>query len=208
MRVGVLGGTFDPIHIAHLIIAEEARVCLALEEVVFVVAGAPWMKADYAVSPADLRLQMVHLAVVSNPFFRASAVELERPGPTYTVDTLEALSQEWGTEMDVFFLLGMDALVDLPRWKDPGRFLRLCTPVVFARPGLNMSALDDVEAQLPGMKKRTRVLDGPSIGVSSAEIRRRVAQGKSIRYLVPAQVERFIVEHGLYRSQGHKQAQD
>ncbi|MSQ22186.1 MAG: nicotinate-nucleotide adenylyltransferase [Dehalococcoidia bacterium] len=202
MRVGVLGGTFDPIHIAHLVIAEEARVCLALEEVVFVVAGAPWMKADYAVSPADLRLQMVRLAVASNPFFRASAVEVDRPGPTYTVDTMQTLRQEWGPETEIFFLMGMDALADLPRWKDPGRFLQLCAPVVFGRPGLAMSSLDDVEAQVPGMKKRTRVLDGPSIGVSSTEIRSRVAQGKSIRYLVPATVERFIAEYGLYCSQG------
>ncbi|MDO8750968.1 MAG: nicotinate-nucleotide adenylyltransferase [Dehalococcoidia bacterium] len=207
MRVGVLGGTFDPIHIAHLILAEEARVCLALEEVVFVVAGAPWMKADYAVSPADLRLQMVRLAVASNPFFRASAVEVDRRGPTYTVDTLETLRQEWGSEADVFFLLGTDVLVDLPRWKDPGRFLQLCTPVAFARPGLGMSVLDEVEVQLPGLKKRVKVLEGPSLGVSSTDIRRRIALGKSVRYLVPATVERFIAEHGLYRSQGNKQEQ-
>ena len=207
MNVGVLGGTFDPIHVAHLILAEEARVCLALEEVVFVVAGAPWMKADYAVSPADLRLQMVRLAVASNPFFRASAVEVERPGPTYTVDTLEALKQEWGPEAEVFFLLGMDALADLPRWKDPGRFLQLCTPVVFARPGHELSVLDEAEAQLPGLKKRVKVLEGPSLGISSTEIRRRIALGKSVRYLVPAMVERFIAEHGLYRSQGNKQVQ-
>ncbi len=200
MRVGVLGGTFDPIHIAHLILAEEARVCLDLEEVVFVVTGAPWMKAGYTVVPADLRLQMVSLAVTANPFFRASAVEVERPGPTYTVDTLDALRQEWGSETEVFFLLGMDALVDLPRWKDPERFLELCRPVVFARSGRDTSGLDDVEAQLPGLKKRVRVLDGLALSISSTEIRQRVAQGRSIRYLVPAEVERFIVEHSLYRS--------
>ena len=201
MRVGILGGTFDPIHIAHLILAEEARLCLGLEEVVFVVAGTPWMKADYAVSPADLRLQMVRLGVASNPFFRASSVEVDRPGPTYTVDTLEALHQEWGTEVEVYFLLGMDALVDLPRWKEPERFLELCRPVVFARPGLDLAALDDVEAQVPGLKKRVMVLDGPVMDISSTDIRRRVVQGRSIRYLVPAQVERFIAEHGLYRQQ-------
>lgn len=207
MNVGVLGGTFDPIHVAHLILAEEARVCLALEEVVFVVAGAPWMKADYAVSPADLRLQMVRLAVASNPFFRASSVEVERPGPTYTVDTLEALRQEWGPEAEVFFLLGMDALVDLPRWKEPARFLEMCRLVVFARPGHDLSVLDEAEAQLPGLKKRVKVLEGPSLGISSTEIRRRIALGKSVRYLVPAMVERFIAEHGLYSSQGNEQVQ-
>jgi nicotinate-nucleotide adenylyltransferase len=200
MRVGVLGGTFDPIHIAHLLLAEEARVCLDLEEVVFVVAGAPWMKADYVVSPADLRLQMVRLAVASNPFFRASAVEIERSGPTYTVDTLEALSQERGSQAEVFFLLGMDALVDLPRWKEPKRFLELCRPVVFARPGLDISDLDDVEARLPGLKKRIRVLDGLALIISSTEIRHRVAQSRSIRYMVSAEVEWFIGEHGLYRN--------
>ncbi len=199
VKLGILGGTFDPIHIAHLILAEEARVRLGLKEVVFAVAGGPWMKEAASVSPGDLRLEMVRLAVPANPFFRASAVEVERPGPTYTVDTLEALRQEWGTEAEVFFLMGMDALVDLPRWKNPARFLQLCTPVVFARPEHPTSAVDDVESRVPGLKKKLRVLDGPSIGVSSAEIRRRVAQGLSIRYLVPAQVEQFIAEHRLYR---------
>ncbi len=201
MRVGVLGGTFDPIHIAHLILAEEARVCLGLEEVVFVVAGRPWMKADYPVSSGELRLEMVRLAVAPNPFFRASAVEVDRPGPSYTVDTLETLRQEWGAEAEVYFLLGMDALADLPRWKEPERFLELCTPVVFDRPEHPRSALDEIEAQLPGLRNKLRFLDGPSIGVSSTDVRRRVAQGKSIRYLVPAQVERFITERGLYQSQ-------
>ena len=201
MRVGVLGGTFDPIHIAHLILAEEARLCLDLEEVVFVVAGSPWMKANDAISSAGLRLQMVRLAVASNPFFRVSEVEVDRPGPSYTVDTLEALHQEWGQEAEVFFLLGVDALVDLPRWKEPARVLELCRPVVFARPGRDLSALDDVEAQVPGLKNRVRILDGLILDISSTGIRRRVAQGKSIRYLVPAQVERFIAERGLYRNQ-------
>ncbi len=204
MRIGILGGTFDPIHIAHLIIAEEARVRLSLEEVVFIPAGEPWLKTELSLTPGELRLQMVRLAVASNPFFRTSAVEIERPGPTYSVDTLETLHEEWGPDAEAYFILGMDTIVDLPRWKEPHRFLELCTPVVFARPEYSRSALEEVVSQLPGLQEKAHVLEEPNIGVSGTEIRRRVAQGISIRYLVPLKVEQFIVEHGLYCGDGDK----
>lgn len=200
MKIGVLGGTFDPVHIGHLIIAEEARACLSLEEVVFVPSGQPWLKADQPVSPGELRLQMVRLAIASNPFFRASAIEVDRPGPTYSVDTLSVVHEEWGPGVEVYFIMGMDTLVDLPRWKEPRRFLELCVPVIYARPGYPGEAWEELERQLPGIRQRCHLIEGPVIDVSSTEIRRRVACGNSIRYLVPAQVERFIAEHGLYRA--------
>jgi len=199
MRVGILGGTFDPIHIAHLIVAEEARIHLSLEEVVFIPAGEPWLKTEHPVSPKELRLQMVRLAVASNPFFRVLALEIERPGPTYTVDTLEILRREWGPTAELYFILGMDTLVDLPRWKEPERVLELCTPVVFARRKNSSSVLEELEPQLPGLQKKVQVLGGPIIDISGTELRRRVMQGISIRYLVPLKVEQFIAEHGLYR---------
>ena len=202
MRVGILGGTFDPIHLAHLIIAEEARVRLGLEEVVFIPTGQPWLKADKPVTPAELRLQMVKLAIQSNPFFRASSLELDRPGLTYTVDTLEALRDEWGPEVEMHFILGMDALLSLPQWKEPQRLLDMCVPVVFTRPGFPLSLLEGLKNQFPILKGKLNLLEDPEIGISGTEIRRRLAGGLSARYLVPLEVERFISKHGLYRADG------
>ena len=204
MRIGVLGGTFDPVHIAHLVIAEEARTRLSLEEVVFIPTGQPWLKADKPVSPGEQRLEMVRLAISSNPFFRASSMELGRSGPTYSVDTLEVLQEEWGPEAEIYFILGMDALLSLPQWKDPARLLELCTPVAFTRPDQPPSALDDIAKQLPGLKQRVQLVEGPQIGVSGTEIRRRVAAGSSTRYLVPPAVEQFIAQHGLYSQNGRR----
>ncbi len=198
MRVGVLGGTFDPIHLAHLIVAEEARVRLELEHVVFIPAGEPWLKAVQPATPPQVRLEMVRQAVACNPHFRVSSVEVDRPGPSYSVDTLDALLQEEGPDVELYFILGMDAIVDLPRWHAPERFLELCTPVVFARTDYGATGLDELEQRLPGVKDKVMFLEGPVMEVSSTDIRRRVVQGVSIRCLVPASVERFITEHGLY----------
>ena len=198
MRIGILGGTFDPIHIAHLIVAEEARVQLDLKEVVFIPAGQPWLKADQPLSPANLRMEMVRVAIASNPFFRASSIEVDRPGPTYTLDTLVALREEWGREAELHFILGTDALQDMPRWKEPNRVLELCTPVVFTRPEYETVSPTRMEEALPGIMKKVRVLRDPQIGVSGTEVRRRVAGGTSIRYLVPEGVERFIMDNRLY----------
>ena len=197
-RIGILGGTFDPIHIAHLIIAEEARVQLSLEEVVFIPAGQPWLKADQPISPARIRIEMVRIAVAANPFFRVSSIEMDRPGPTYTHDTLRALREQWGQEVELYFILGADALQELPRWKEPERVLELCTPVVFSRPEYNTVSLEQLDEALPGISKKARLLRDPQIGVSGTEIRRRIAEGTSVRYLVPEGVERFILEHRLY----------
>ena len=198
MRIGILGGTFDPIHMAHLVIAEEARVRLGLEEIVFIPTGQPWLKAAQPISPAPARMEMVRLAVASNPFFRVSSIEVDRSGPTYTVDTLEALRDEWGQDTEVYFIVGMDALMDLPKWRDPVRILDLCTLVVFARPEYGDVSFSDLEQAVPGARDNVRILSDPQFGVSGTDIRRRVARGVSIRYLVPEAVERFILDHRLY----------
>ena len=198
MRIGILGGTFDPVHIAHLIVAEEARIQLDLEEVVFIPTGQPWLKAAQPVSPANLRMEMVRVAIASNPFFRLSSIEVDRPGPTYTLDTLVALREEWGREAELHFILGADALQELPRWNEPNRIIELCTPVVFSRPEYINVSLEELEDALPGIAGKVRVLRDPQIGVSGTEIRRRVAGGTSIRYLVPEGVERFIIDNRLY----------
>lgn len=196
--VGVLGGSFDPVHTGHLIIAEEARVRLGLERVLFVPAGVPYLKAGQVVASAPQRLRMVELAISANPAFKASAVDLERPGPTYTVDTLAALRPLLGQQAQIFFLVGWDILASLPVWREPEKLLELCHLVGIPRPGFPRPDLEKLARAMPGTAQRILLLEGPCIGISSTEIRDRVARGLSIRYLVPEAVERYIVEQGLY----------
>jgi len=200
MRVGILGGTFDPIHLGHLIIAENARTSLDLEEVVFIPTGQPWMRPDAPLSPSHHRLNMVRIAVASNPFFRASSIETDRPGPTYTVDTLEELLREGGEGDSFFFILGADALDEFPQWKEPGRVLKLCTLVPAKRQGwgdLNMPPLSFVDLSAA---QKVVMLETPTIDISGTEIRHRVVRGLSVRYQVPDEVERYMQHYGLYRA--------
>ena len=197
MNVGILGGTFDPIHLGHLILAEEARVQLRFNEIFFVPAGQPWLKAGRSITPAFHRVEMVRRAIVGNPHFKLCTLEVERSGPSYTVDTLVALREQLGTEANFFFILGRDTLADLPSWKEPNRLLQMCHFVVAPRisPGIN---LDSLEASVPGIKNNIIQLDMPVIEISSSVIRQRLAQGLSIRYLVPHEVERYITERKVY----------
>jgi len=199
MRVGILGGTFDPIHCDHLIMAEEASKALSLSEVVFVPAGKPWMKEGRGITPAKVRLQMVRLAIAASPLFRVSTIEINRPGATYTVDTLEELRKEWGPATEVHFIIGMDALIEMPRWKEQKRIMDLCNLVIFTRTEHTKEVSEAVLAQLPGLRERMRVIDGSTQGISSTDIRRRVSKGMSIRNHAPRLVEQFIVERGLYK---------
>jgi len=197
VRTGVLGGTFDPVHLGHLILAQEARERLGLEQVLFMPAGRPWMK-DRAITPAPHRLAMLQLALEDNLAFVISRIETDRPGVSYTAETLADLSREMPGER-LFFLLGWDALEDLPRWKDPESVLALAELVVFPRAGYPTPGLPDLERLLPGVGKRVHLLEGPIIQISSTEVRRRVREGLSIRYLVPRAVEKYILEKGLYK---------
>ncbi|MCZ6535412.1 MAG: nicotinate-nucleotide adenylyltransferase [Chloroflexi bacterium] len=199
MRIGVLGGTFDPIHMAHLIVAEEVRSRLELEEVVFVPTGEPWMKAGTPLSSSHHRLNMVRLAVSSNPFFRVSSVEIDRPGPSYTLDTLEALLAEYGEGVEIFFILGVDALTEFHRWKEPERILELAKLAVVGRPGFKGGDPSPKGNLVEGASDRIVKLDGTNIEISAGEIRRRVAEGRSIRYRVCDEVADYIMHHGLYR---------
>ncbi len=193
-----MGGTFDPIHLGHLAIAEEVRVRLDLEEVCFVPAGDPWMKADQAVSPAEDRLWMVRQAVQDNPLFRVSTVELERSGPSYTSETLGELQEEYGPEAGLFFILGADAYARFNEWKEPEGIMELATLVVVDRPGGDGST--EVIDSPKGIAGRVEYVRSIHLDISSVDIRRRVAEGESIRYLVPEPVERHIYARGLYRS--------
>lgn len=203
MKIGVFGGTFDPVHIGHLVAAEEVRVRLDLDEVLFIPAGEPWLKADCDVTAAHHRLRMVELAVESNAWFRVSDMEVKRPGPTYTVDTLEELRGRGGSDSDKdkkFYLpLGLDSLSELGRWHMPERIFELCTIIGLSRPGAEDFDAGRLDAVRPGASKKVRILDIPRIGVEGSVLRRRVSEGLSIKYQVPDPVEAYIYEHGLYR---------
>jgi len=198
-RIGVLGGTFDPIHIAHLAIAEEARTQLGLDKVVFVPAGLPPHKMDVHVSPAEHRLAMVKLAIADNPHFEVSRVDIDRFGPCYTVDTIALLRKEWEPDVEIYFIMGSDSLADILTWHKPDRLIRLCRIVAVGRPGYRVD-MDELERCLPGASQRILFINSPQLDVSSSEIQRRVRAGESIKYQVPEAVERYIYEHGLYRS--------
>ncbi len=187
-RIGLLGGTFDPPHLGHLVVAEVARVELRLDETHLVVAGDPWMKED--ISPVEHRLRMVELAIEDDDHLVLNRTEVDREGVTFTVDTLEQLrAQE--PEAELFFLLGADAAQKLPQWKEVERSLELATFVAVSRPGYEVALDDPILRQL-------HVLEAPSIGISSTDLRRRFRHGLAVRYQLPAAVEAYVREHGLY----------
>lgn len=196
MNIGILGGTFDPIHIGHLVVAEEARVKLGLSEVLFVPAGQPWFKQDRYITAAVHRVEMVRRAVVDNPYFKLNTLEVDRPGPSYTVDTLTLLKDQLSSETSLFFILGRDTLAELPLWKEPRKVIQLCRLVV--PPRLASRDMRHLGKAIPGLLERVIQLDMPVIGISSSEIRQRIAQGLSIRYLVPPGVEKYITEQKIY----------
>jgi nicotinate-nucleotide adenylyltransferase len=196
VNIGVLGGTFDPIHIGHLVIAEEARIKLGLKEVLFVPAGQPWLKRDHNITEAVHRVEMVRRAIASNPHFKLCTLEAERPGPSYTVDTMAMLQKQLGSEASLFFILGRDTLDELPLWKEPKKLVQLCRLVV--PPRLGSKDLKHLETAIPGLLDKVIQLDMPVIGISSSEIRQRLAQGLPIHYLVPPEVEKYITEQKMY----------
>ena len=192
LRLGVMGGTFDPIHHGHLVAAEEARHALRLDRVLFVPAGAPWQKSDSTISSSSDRLEMVELAIGDNTAFEASRLEIDRAGPTYTIDTLRTFrEQRPGAEL--FFVTGADATLEILSWKQPDEALGLATFVAVTRPGYDLARL----GSLPELD-RVVVLEIPALAISSTDIRRRVFEGRPIRYLVPNAVASYIEQRGLY----------
>jgi len=201
MKIGVIGGTFDPIHNGHIAVAGEAGIQLALSEVLFIPAGQPWLKADREITPAEHRVEMVWLAIAGNSHFKLSTMEIERPGPSYTTETLTELRCQLGSEDELYFIIGMDDLVQLSRWKDPEKLVKLCFVVVAPRPGYEPPELESLEKDIPGLSPRVTFMNGPQLDVSASEIRGRVAKGLSIGHLVPESVNRYIKQQGLYRSE-------
>jgi nicotinate-nucleotide adenylyltransferase len=198
MRAGVFGGTFDPIHLGHLAAAISIRTTLKLDKVIFVPAGHPWMKAGTPVSPVKDRVEMVRLAVAPHKWFELSTMETERPGPSYAVDTMDALRGQLGSGSHLFFLLGSDALMDIAKWREPQRLTQICQLVAFARPGCQLPGMKALEAAVPGISVRVIFVEVPQVDIRATDIRRRAAEGLSLRRLVPPAVERYILDHGLY----------
>jgi nicotinate-nucleotide adenylyltransferase len=197
-RIGVFGGTFDPIHLGHLIVAEVAREALHLDRVLFVPAGEPWHRGRVPAGNGAARLEMTRLATADNPHFAVSTVDLDRRGPTYTVETLRIL-QEQNPGARLVFLLGADALAQIGIWHEPARIPDLAEVVALTRPGAPPIDPASLESVIPGAAEKIRALETPLIGISATEIRRRVKAGLSIHYQVVPAVERYIREQKLYR---------
>jgi len=198
VNIGVLGGTFDPVHRGHLAIAEGVRDRLSLAEVLFMPAGQPWLRVESPVSAAEHRVQMVRLAITDKPYFKLSAIEIKRTGPTYTVDTIAELQAQFGVVAEFYFILGWDSFYELPRWREPSRLVKMCHLVAVPRTGYPPPELSSLEAAVPGLKDSAIILNLPEIDISASKIRNRVAQGLPIEHLVPGPVAKYIREHGLY----------
>ena len=194
-RLGVMGGTFDPIHHGHLVAASEAASRFDLDEVVFVPTGHPWQKADREVSAAEDRYLMTVIATASNPRFTVSRVDIERPGLTYTVDTLQDLRGERGDDVDLYFITGADALAQILTWRDVDGLFDLAHFIGCTRPGVELD--DPAIAKLP--EGRVTLMEVPALAISSTDCRQRVREHHPIWYLVPDGIVQYIVKRGLYR---------
>ncbi len=198
MRLGVFGGTFDPIHNGHVVIAGHVLAELELAAVLFVPAGRPWFRDGRPLTDVGHRLEMTRLAIADNDQFEISDMEALRSGPTYTIDTLMDLRQEMGEGVELVLILGMDALNELHRWRKPGDVLDMATVVGVTRVGVEAVARDALESIREGASGEVVIVEGPRVDISAADVRRRMASGLSVRGLVPHAVADYARRHGLY----------
>lgn len=196
-RIGIMGGTFDPIHLAHLFAAEEARFKFNLEKVIFVPCGVPAHKKPYEVTPAEHRYAMVLLATANNPYFEVSRIEIDREGPSYAIDTVMAFRQLYGEDASIYFITGADAVLEILTWKETDKLIRLCKFIAVTRPGYDLSKISEVLGE--EYASAIEILQIPGMDISSTAIRQRVRNGEPIRYLVPEMVYHYIMQHKLYR---------
>jgi len=190
-KIGIMGGTFDPIHHGHLVAASEVADRFALDEVVFVPTGQPWQKDDSEVSPAEDRYLMTVIATASNPRFGVSRVDIDRDGPTYTIDTLRDMAAHYGPKVELFFITGADALEKILSWKDVDQLFELATFVAVTRPGYTLS-----DEHLP--EHSAELIEVPAMAISSSACRARVRSGQPVWYLVPDGVVQYIAKRHLY----------
>ena len=198
-RIGLFGGTFDPPHLGHLVLAMIAAESLALDRVLFIPASVPPNKQGLPVSSATDRLLMTRLAIAGDPCFELSPIEVERPGVSYTIETVEELRATYGDGAELFLVMAADSFAQIDTWREPDRLLSLIRWAVGPRPGFSVPDRVSLEARFGDSAERVEVIAGPSLAISSTEIRARVAAGQSIRYLVPRAVEEQIMDRGLYR---------
>ena len=196
-RIGVLGGTFDPVHFGHLAIAEESRARVPLDVVLLMPARVQPLRQQEQTSSPEHRGAMLERAVLGNPALSVSRIEFERAGPSYTVDTIALLRERYVRGSELFFLLGIDALAELPHWKEPERLLTLCRLVAFQRPGYDFDPRN-LFLQIPLLRDRLTLIEGPRLDISGTDLRRRVRQGLPIRYQVPDAVAEYIHSNRLY----------
>lgn len=202
-RLGIMGGTFDPVHYGHLACAEQAREALGLDGVVFIPAGRPAFKRDRPVTPGPVRLALCRAAVADNPAFDVSALEVARPGITYAVDTLRILRAHYPANVELVFIAGADAIASLPRWRESGQLAHLARFAAAARPGYEVGdELKDALATRDGFA--VDYFEVTPLDISSSDLRARAAHGRSLRYLTPEPVRALIGDYGLYRSEGER----
>ena len=202
-RLGVLGGTFDPVHVGHLIIAEILAHRLKLDHVLILPAANPPHKAGHMITPGDLRLEMIERSIGGAPRLSASSIDLDRPGPSYSSDTLRALRSELGGDIEIYFLMGMDSLRDFPNWHAPDEIARLARLGVARRPGVDVSPRE-IARQVPNLRNRIEIVGVPLIDVASSDIRDRARNGRPFRFQVVPSVADFIEDRGLYRVSGNQ----
>lgn len=202
VRLGIMGGTFDPVHLGHLAIAQAARELLDLDRVLFLPAGIPPHKPGALTAPAEDRVEMVRLAIAGDATFELSRIDVDRPGPSYTADSVRLIAdaeRDAGRDPDLVLIMSAETLAGLPGWHEPARLLAACRVAVVPREAHPAPDPAWIAAQFPGQADRIVILDGPRLGISSTGIRERIAAGRSIRHLVPEAVERYIADHGLYQ---------
>ena len=199
-RVGILGGSFDPPHAGHLMIAREAKERADLDTVLFIPAGEQWLKEGQDVAPASHRLAMTHLLVGSTPSFAVSDMEVTRPGPTYAVDTLQELRKDSTPDTEYFFILGEDSVTDLPRWHRPQELVTLCRFIAMPRvDGTGRPNLSAAYDAIPGLREKVSILeDAPRMDVSSSSVRKMLETGEDLSGIVPDNIVKYITAHRLY----------
>ena len=199
-EICLMGGTFDPIHYGHLVVAEEVRQQFALPKVLFIPAARPPHKTDKIISEPEHRVQMTKLAIASNPYFDVSTLEVERKGLSYTIDTVKEIKNIYGVKR-VYFITGADAVLEILSWKEADKLLSMCTFIAATRPGYDLHQLADTLKLLPKeVLKNIVPLEVPALSISSSDIRKRVKKEKSIKYLLPESVEEYILKTKLYQS--------
>jgi nicotinate-nucleotide adenylyltransferase len=196
--IGIFGGTFDPPHLGHVILATEARAQLGLERLLWVLTPDPPHKQGQSIAPLEQRLDMVKLAIADDPQFEISSVELDRPGPHYALDTVQILAGQ-NPGVNLIYLMGGDSLRDLPHWHRPADFISACHLIGVMRRPEDAVELGVLEESLPGLAAKVRFVDAPLLEIAAHEIRNRIAEGRPFRYFLPEPVYKYIDSHGLYR---------